>query len=269
MADEQRRGLDRARPEPPFGAAGPRVEGHDHPSPRGRGVFRARSAVHQGDVERPARNRGGAGDAIRELPLPDDLPEPRVDGHHDAPAAGEENAAVRDHRRRLESASRLERPKACVRRPKLERREARPFDVVAVHRPGLVGQLLSRTLLRLLGRDELGRRGASHRAVPLLVPSPPAGDSAPRERADRDDEQRPPQEADSPLEETPGERENGAGCEQKLGRGCDCAFQRRCEEQDPGQTSGGGVVPRRLPARCARWQSPSADSGLPGWAPGS
>ncbi len=266
-ADKQRRGLDRTCLEAPFRAAGPGVERHDHPAPRGGGVLRARPAVHQGDVESPARDRGRAGDAVRELPPPDDLSEPGVDGDQDAAASGKEYAVVRDHGRGLERAPRPERPEACVRRPEPERREARPLDVVAVQRPGLLGELLARSLLRLLRGDELGRRGAAHRAVALLVPGPPAGDGATRERSNRDHQQRPAEEAESTLEEAPREREDNAGCEQKLGGLGDCAFQRRCEEeQGPGQTSGATDERRRLPLRCARSRSPSRDSGLPGSA---
>lgn len=225
--------------------------------------------MHQGHIDSPAGDSGGGRYAICELPPPDDAPGPRVDGQDGPATGGEKDAAVCKDGRRLENPFHPEAPEARKRRPELKRCGARALDVVAVHWPGLLRQLLARPLLRLLGGDELRRRRASHRAIALFVPRPRAEARAYPERPDRDDEQRPPEQADSPLKQTPGERENGAGCEQKLGGVGDCAFQRGCEDQGPGQTSDVTDGLRRLPVRCVRSRSPSADSGLPGSAPGS
>jgi hypothetical protein len=173
VADEQRCGLDRAGPEAPFGVARLGVERHDHPA-RSWSVLLARPAMHQREIDGPVRHRGGAGYAIWEVPAPDDSPQPRVDGEHRSAAIGEEDAAVGDDRRSLEGALRLDGPEARVRRPNVERRGASALGVVAVHRPGLREQLLERSLLRLLGGNELRRRRPAHRAIPLLMPGPPA-----------------------------------------------------------------------------------------------
>lgn len=107
-AHQQRRRLDRARPEPPFGAARLGVERDHHPGART--VLLTRPAVHQRDVERPARDRRRAGNAIRKGALPADLPHPRVDGVQHAAPVRDEDAPIRDYSGRLERPFCLERP---------------------------------------------------------------------------------------------------------------------------------------------------------------
>ncbi len=189
LADDERRGLEDARPVAPDDLPRPGRHRGDHPR-LAPGVPVAGQRLHPRVVDDAVGDGGRSRRAVVEAALPDDLPGPVMDGIETPALLREVEAAVRDRRWELENVAGLERPAQPVRRAELEvRSRVRPLHAEAVGRPRQAKDDPARPRclrrFRRLRRHELdGRRAALVLDRALLV-EPDADEEARHYRGDR------------------------------------------------------------------------------------
>ena len=190
LADDERRGLEHARPVAPDDLPGPGRHRHDL-SGLVSGVPVAGQRLHPRVVDDAVGDGGRGGRAVVELPLPDHLAGAVVKGVEAPALLRDVQAAVRDRRWELEHMTCLERPAQPERRAELEvLGRVRPLNAEAVRRPGQAEDDATRTRrlgsLRLLRRHEFDRGRAALVLDRRLLMEPDAGQEAWDRRGERD-----------------------------------------------------------------------------------